>query len=1060
MNIETGFADRDLLLNYLRDQLMGPAGGQDEQLDPDDRPYQRYLTGVLYPMPPDEPDITAIEDQPAEDDELVDDSPDPSDDDGEEDPVTLAGQMRPSSVGMSFVVSEWSPVDVELELGRYLRATDQTWQREAVALTGAAAVHLHPTKSTTHSQRVEVLGGHAFVEARWRPHGEGAIVTLVLVNQRRLNERSAVQAEDCLYQVVLRGRPSSGVLRRYPANRHLRSDKETDELDLMYRRVPVFAVGHGAAAEWDTTADPPTYVETSFFPVHVVPDVAFDIPDKDTSVLELRRLAKVVDTPDTVVRQLHQFVNDYRAWTNGVRDTVARSELAPRLQKAAGRLLDRMVSAEGRMRRAVRLIAERPRIRQAFGLANLAMLMQMEHRRSELAGSPHPVAEAPQDVSRDYRNSTGSWRPFQLGFLLLAMEGCVDDCPDRNLVDLIWFPTGGGKTEAYLGLAAFTIIHRRLTSGDEGGGTTVITRYTLRLLTSQQFQRAATMILACDLIRRGRTDELGSRPVSIGLWLGQKNSPNTYAEARKALEKARIGDDPEQGFQIEMCPWCGTRVVPTPDDEHNQWGVEATNNSFRVFCLNQHCPFRDRIPVSSVDEDLYEYPPTMLVGTVDKFAMAAWDEKTGAFFGSGDDPGPSLIIQDEFHLISGPLGTVVGLYEAAFDVLMAHNRANPKIVAATATIRRAREQALGVFGREVALFPPAGVDADNSYFVRTDQNSHGRAYVGVMSQGHTPTTGLVHVAAAQLQASVDLELAPDPADGYWTLLAYHNSLRELGKTVTLAHDDIPERIKIIARTLDQLRSLDDDLIVEMTSNVSAADIPRTLDRLSLPKGDHRAVSFLASTNMISVGVDVSRLGLMTMVGQPKTTAEYIQASSRVGRSNDKPGIVVTLYSPSKPRDRSHYESFVPYHSALYSAVEPTSVTPFSVPARERALHADLVILVRHALRLAQNTDAARFDADDPGLKEIVAELVERAQRADPDESVRVAADIERRIREWTLRVVTVDEENEGALRYRGSGRNHPRLLKGFLDGGAGWPTLHSMRSVDVDVQVRVRGARP
>ena len=333
--------------------------------------------------------------------------------------------------------------------------------------------------------------------------------------------------------------------------------------------------------------------------------------------------------------------------------------------------------------------------------------------------------------------------------------------------------------------------------------------------------------------------------------------------------------------------------MPSQTHGRKVWGIEATNNSFRVFCVNDNCPLKAGIPASSVDEDLYANPPTMLVGTVDKFARTVWDDRAGVFFGSGRSQGPSLIIQDEFHLISGPLGTIVGLYEAAFDVLMARNGTRPKIVAATATIRRADQQTRGVFGREVALFPPAGIDANDSYFVRMVTDKPGRAYAGIMPQGHTPLTGLIHLAAAQLQAPVDIELSPETTDGYWTLVAYHNSLRELGKTITLAHDDIPARLKIIARAQDDCRQLEDDQIVELTSNVPAVSIPRVLERLGRDCTATGAVSFLASTNMISVGVDVSRLGIMTVVGQPKTTAEYIQATSRVGRSSQ----------PS--RDRGH-----------------------------------------------------------------------------------------------------------------------------------------------------------
>jgi len=1051
MEVDTGFADRDHILDYLSKQLIGPLEGGDEVLD--DKPQHRYLTAILYPMPADSgASVTGRSDN---DDEIIDEAPGQLADDDDDDPITLSGQTRPSSVGLSFMATEWSDIEVEVQAGQYQPAEDGYWQRKQVRLPCTVPVRADQASSGLYVHRLPVLDGRASVDVRWRAYGNGTIVTVALVNRQSQQEPWSIAADECFFQVVLRCWPKSGTIDRYPSKPHLYTDPEAEELELQYRNIPVYAIGHGAAATWMRAIDSSLRVQTSFFPIHVVPDVSFEIPG-NRATLDLWRLAHIEIDEHSIIAELNEFVDNYLTWIGKIKAAVS-NQVEPGLTAAAGRLIDRMATAESRMRAGVRLLAENQRIRQAFGLANMAMLMQMVHSAPELGGAPHTPSAAPQNVRPDYPQAHCFWRPFQLGFLLLTLKGTVTESPDRDLVDLIWFPTGGGKTEAYLALAAFTIMHRRLTHGDDGAGTTVITRYTLRLLTAQQFQRAATMIAACEILRRDRPDELGRRPVSIGIWVGGDNSPNNYADARRLREQIEEGKILNQGFQIENCPWCGTTFVPSQTHRKKVWGIETTNNSFRVFCVNTNCPLKTGIPASSVDEDLYANPPTMLVGTVDKFARTVWDDRAGVFFGSGPSQGPSLIIQDEFHLISGPLGTIVGLYEAAFDVLMARNGARPKIVAATATIRRADQQTRGVFGREVALFPPAGIDANDSYFVRMVADKPGRAYAGIMPQGHTPLTGLIHLAAAQLQAPVDIELSPETTDGYWTLVAYHNSLRELGKTITLAHDDIPARLKIIARAQDDCRQLEDDQIVELTSNVPAVSIPRVLERLGRDCTATGAVSFLASTNMISVGVDVSRLGIMTVVGQPKTTAEYIQATSRVGRSSRRPGIVVTLYSPSKPRDRSHYESFVPYHSMLYSSVEPTSVTPFSLPARTRALHADLVLLVRHAMGLSANEDAALFDANDPEFQEIIKEFFDRASSADSSEAAHVFEDMERLIIEWSRLVL--DAEEMGGLYYSHPGREHARLLRRFTESGEGWPTLDSMRSVDVEIKVGVRGLR-
>lgn len=1058
----TGFPDRDRVLDYLHDQLIGPVDGDDEVLY-EKAPQHRYLTAVLYPMSLTPP--TADASGPADDAEEVDDRAGALPEDDDEDPITLAGQSRPSSAGISFMTTERSAVVVEVRAARYRTIGDDEWQREPLDLVGDDALRIEPPPSGTSRGR-RLWDETASVEVTWRPHPDGVIVTVVLVNREVQEERRSVNPEDCLFQVELRCSVEEGAIIRYPAQARTHSDEEAEELELQYRDVPVYAVGHGTAARWDTTGEQPGWVGTSFLPVHVVPDVAFDLPrvrdlpdaEGVADAVRLKCLAGIATDPEPVFATLTSFIDRYSGWIRTTWDAASES-LDSRLRPAAQRLRDRAARARDRMLAGLQFLREDQDALEAFALANLVMLMQMAHSRPHLGGSPHAPSEAP-DPEVDYDSLDPTWRPFQLGFLLMTVKGVVQEGEDRDLVDLIWFPTGGGKTEAYLGLAAFTILHRRLTLGDEGAGTTVVTRYTLRLLTSQQFQRAATMIAACERVRQdhpGYTGRLGSRPVSIGLWVGGENSPNSFTEARRLLSRLRDGVAGDQGFQIESCPWCGTRIVPSGPDDEQRWGISATNNSFRVRCVNDKCPFRTELPMSSVDEDLYQNPPTMLVGTVDKFARAVWKEDTGVFFGAGAHPGPSLIIQDEFHLISGPLGTIVGLYEAAFDVLMEHLGSKPKIVAATATIRRADEQTRGVFGRAVALFPPAGVDATDSYFVRTNRERPGRAYMGVMPQGHTPLTALIHVAAAQLQAPLEVDLTPAAKDAYSTLVVYHNSLRELGKTINLASDDIPSRLKVIAQAEDHVRHLDDDNVVELTSNVASAQIPQRLDRLKKPHDAPGGVAFLASTNMISVGVDVGRLGIMTVVGQPKTTAEYIQATSRVGRSADRPGLVVTVYSPSKPRDRSHYESFVPYHASLYRSVEPSSVTPFSVPARLRALHADLVVLVRHALGLSGDQEAGAFDPDDERFTTLLKAFLDRVKRADETELDRVEAHLDDLIEAWAKRAV--DAEPSGGLRYSQGGRERPKLLKRFTERGDGWATLDSMRSVDVEVQVQVRGAR-
>lgn len=1027
--------DRDLILGYLVRQLVGPVDGPKEELA-GEAPHRRYITGILFPQEP-----PTAEDESAE---IEDEAAVAPAEDSLDDPVAMAGQLQPSSVGLTFVTEPDAGVLVEVQMARY-GVHGSLWRRADCSLAGDGAVRLQPGTG-----QVTILDGAATLDAVWRRHGRRQIVTVSLVNRASRGDRGGIDGSDCLMQVRVRCTPDRGGLLPYPTPDLLTTDNEEEELNLLYRNTPTYALGHGAAAVWDTMGEQPAWAETAFLPRAVVPGVEFDLPNAGP-VLGLAFLSGAERQPAETVKRLRAFVANYGLWQSRVQQ--AATELPERHRPAAGRVLIRIERAVRRMESGIDLIESDQQTRRAFAQANRAMLMQMIRSGPDFAGSRSgfldPVPPAP-----DYADPTRRWRPFQLAFLLMTIESIADEeCDDRDVVDLVWFPTGGGKTEAYLGLVAFTILLRRMRGGDRSAGTTVITRYTLRLLTAQQFQRAATLVCALELLRRESPGQFGSTPISIGLWVGGGNTPNTYVHAVELIQQIRAGAWSSVSFQIDLCPWCGTEITPEKQDDDAAFGIRATNSSLRMNCPNASCEFHGHLPVMTVDEAIYEHLPTVVVGTVDKFARLAWDERSGALLGAAGSPGPSLVIQDEFHLISGPLGTVVAAYEAALDTVMQANGTRPKVVASTATIRRAQQQCEGVFARDVALFPPSGLEADDSYFVRFNRDTPGRLYVGVMPQGHTPLTAMVHLSAALLQAPEEVPLESPADDAYWTLVAYHNSLRELGKSITLAHDDIRSRIQVIASAEDAVRGLPDDAIVELTSNIPAAEIPGKIETLERTRGEAGCAGFVASSNMISVGVDVSRLGLMLVVGQPKTTSEYIQASSRVGRST--PGLVVTLFSPSKPRDRSHYEGFLPYHAALYRSVEPTSVTPFSAPARTRALHAALVVIARHGAGLPQTQDAAQFDPDSPRWRDLLSGFLSRAAVADPAESAMVEQQVMDLTSEW--QAMQRAALPSGGLRYWASGRAHRGLLRRFNQSGDGWPTLDSMRNVDAESRIWVRG---
>ena len=611
-------------------------------------------------------------------------------------------------------------------------------------------------------------------------------------------------------------------------------------------------------------------------------------------------------------------------------------------------------------------------------------------------------------VARALRKKLGieapHWHAFQLAFLLLNLPGLADPHdPNRVTVDLLFFPTGGGKTEAYFGLAAFAMVLRRLRhpgeKGRAGAGVSVIMRYTLRLLTLDQLARAAGLVCALELEREKNTARYGEWPFEIGLWVGKAATPNILGhkgDGRSDSARTKVRQfkaDPKSKaspIPLENCPWCGTRFGPNsfallPNDDQPR--------ELRIVCTNFECDFtRDRpLPIVAVDEPLYRRLPAFLIATVDKFASLPWIGQAGALLGGverhdaggfygGAEPGkgtrlaaplppPDLVIQDELHLISGPLGTMAGLYEAAIEALCVREidgrAVRPKIIASTATVRRAQDQIQALFARPLTqVFPPPGPDRRNSFFARMVPSSEtaARLYLGVAAQGRNPKVIMRKVWLALMGAAERAyrdagghRNEQNPADPYMTVLGYFNGLRELGGARRILEEEVQNTIKAYGsrKRIGEARGLFQDRktfseAVELTSRVSTDKVAEARRRLETPfhKIEQR-VDCAIATNMISVGLDISRLGLMGVVGQPKTHAEYIQATSRVGRDDKRPGLVVTLLNIHKPRDRSHYERFRHYHETFYRAVEVASVTPFSARALDRGFAGALVGMARH-----------------------------------------------------------------------------------------------------------------
>ncbi|BBD63554.1 helicase-like protein (plasmid) [Nostoc sp. HK-01] len=694
----------------------------------------------------------------------------------------------------------------------------------------------------------------------------------------------------------------------------------------------------------------------------------------------------------------------------------------------------------------------------------------------------NPTYQAPNPLKTN--SNRGKWRAFQIAFLLMSIQSTSEgEIPERSTVELIWFPTGGGKTEAYLALSAFSLFMRRLKNPADVG-VNVLMRYTLRLLTAQQFQRASALICSMEYLRRQNQTELGKEPFSIGIWVGGETTPNNRTDAVSKLTKLQKDSSAENPFIISQCPWCSAQMGRYPGKDmpkgSNILGYQQSRGTVVFKCSDNACEFHTGLPIYVIDEDIYEKRPSLIIGTVDKFAGLAWGyaQKARALFGIGTDgerenSPPGLIIQDELHLISGPLGSVVGLYETVIEELCTDRRngqeIKPKIVCSTATIRRYADQVKALYGRvdadgrvNVVLFPPPGIDAEDSFFSRYARNAdgtlqRGRVYVGV----HAPSlrslpTAMERVFASILQAPV--LLTDKERDPWWTLLLFFNSIRELGTSLSLLQSDIPDYLKVIKNRLGlewkNMRRLWH--ILELTGRIRSDKVPESISKLEVRCdniNNQLPIDVCLASNIIEVGVDIDRLSLMAVVGQPKTTSQYIQVTGRVGRRWwERPGLVVTLYSPTRPRDRSHFEKFRSYHQQLYAQVEPTSITPFSPPVLDRALHAIMATYVR------QTGEQQTIQNPEPYPNNLIEQLREilipRIQLIDEAEIENFEKVFDKRASQWQGWQRTNWER-------KGRDTTDIPLLRVAGDYASpewqrySWATPMSMRNVDAECQAEI-----
>lgn len=1174
---------RARLLELVTNDLLGPAGGENEEVA-ERNVRDRYLVGVLAPQkrkssgaqPSDEVSETDDEDAdmevPAIPDELADGGDDSPDDGTTDKDVALAQTFFPSSIGLTFCVNRTAAkIRVEAGWGQYLREVKEdqinpktgrpipVWRRNP----RGGRVDLLLREGNLTPKPIDSESPDVVIKGRIRKRDHGFVVTLFLVNGQ---EEHKPKDSTFVFQPWLKVTSSSSedaVFERKQLDRTWSSFSdpairdEEERMDMLYRRSIEFAVGHGVSVHATPSQEIPdraVAIETRFVPVF---EVAKSTPPREIDedihpafgklkglVLDMKDLARAEAAG--FKKKLAPLVTAYRAWIEAEAAKVAadREGLATFKTAADSALADARAMLR-RIEEGLTLIEKDEHAAEAFRFMNEAMWLQRTHSlySEERRRLKDPNFDRDIDVPKNR-----TWYPFQLAFILLNLPGITRlDHRDRSetqdaVADLLFFPTGGGKTEAYLGLTAFTLGIRRLqgpVAGRDGeSGEAVLMRYTLRLLTIQQFQRATALICACESIRRSALEKddkkWGMTPFRIGLWVGQKTTPNYTEDAEESVKQLKgteagwAGAGAGSPYQLTACPWCGSSIDPGKHLEVRSF--KGSTGRTLTYCGDAmgQCRFSRRqapgegLPIVVVDEEIYRLLPSLVIATVDKFAQMPWKGQVQMLFGqvesrcerhgfrspetedSGSHPKtreglppaktvpqnplrpPDLIIQDELHLISGPLGTLVGLYETAIDRLSTWEvdgkRVRPKVIASTATIQRAQDQVAKLFLRRVAVFPPPGLDVSNNFFsvqrAPTDAFP-GRLYIGICAPGRRLKAALIRVYVAFLCAAQTLyEKDEERVDPWMTLVGYFNSMRELSGMRRLVDDDVAARSKKMDRRGLAKRLLAPHDLAELTSRMRSEDIPKILDQLEAvfdPKneakrkelaakrdfksGPKKPIDVLLATNMISVGVDVPRLGLMVVCGQPKATAEYIQATSRVGRK--KPGIVCTVYNCGRPRDLSHYETFEHYHSTFYKHVEALSVTPFSTGAIRRGLAGLLVSLVRlkgtefnanNAAGKIQNTDAAIEDAIEAIAKR--AELVYSKEAGD-----NCRAELHHKVDLW--RAQAQNKAGGRILTYdvgRGSdkGVSVPLLSRPSLERWDEFTCLNSLREVEPTVKLILR----
>ncbi len=1057
---------RTEMIDEFKKYMMGPHWGNDEIISTN--PKFTYMAGILYPQDSEvEQEDVSTEISDGADQEVSDKS--------------VLNSLNPSSFGLTCMLDHnTSTIQAKIEYGIYFRLKNSAPPPPILFERHHFDESFTIPVPNIFEKNLEISYGK--IKVNFKKTKEGILCNVYLINTHK--EFNSAKSKNIIYQprIEIISEKNQIIHTTGTTFSGLRG-LDDDLFDLIFENKRNFGFGHGCAVSWNDdeingkcigriwTDFIPEYEQNTIEPVDAQGDL--------NSCVDMKKLSEIDDFTK-YSEELSILPEAYNKWI--------KSELEEKIhlidnKPTAEKQILHCHEASQRILEGIKIISSDPIAGKAFQFMNKVMLIQRTCSKTALLNIEHDVFEPPI-----IENASGTWRLFQIGFILMNIKSFLPEKNDakdiegkkideddirksREIADLLWFPTGGGKTEAYLGIIAFTMAVRRLSAKKNQGypdiqayGISVLMRYTLRLLTIQQFQRAATLMCACEYVRRQSPEIWGTMQFLVGLWVGLAATPNAlkmgtdnYSSAEYAILNSRkTGKSPDEHnpMQLLNCPWCGQKLDALCYDVKEDADFKLPER-LRAYCKNKKCFFHKNnrvssghevcIPILTVDEDIYKWCPSLLISTVDKFAQITFNEKISNLFGKVNKfcnkhgfldnlktkdhtkshgtevhpyfsieklTPPDLIVQDELHLISGPMGTLTALYETAIDYFCKNTKREmrPKIIASTATTKSASSQIDTLFNRkETKIFPPQGFEFGNTFFSGTNKEKAGKIFLGISPTGRSQLTILAMSAASFMRKIRNLKengIDEKILDPYYTLVSYFNSKRELGGAYGTFSDTVPDYFNQIFNNIEkkqpyavtqltgltkeeESKSEESELAEttevkylkiktpyfdELTSRKNSGEIPDILKRLSTPLPD--AYDYLLCTNMLSVGVDVQRLGLMIVNGQPKNHSEYIQATGRIGRSH--PGLILTIYNSLKPRDLSHFENFKLYHSAFFKYVEPISITPFSSRARDKGLFAICVGMLRNMVPIL--SDPENFDSGNLDIRNAVNAIKEEFRK--------------------------------------------------------------------------------